>query len=71
MGTNRTLPTGEAARYTGGLWVGRFIKTRTYQRMLTNEASAKIGEYCSRLCVLQGVLCARRTGQHPRRRHGG
>jgi sulfopropanediol 3-dehydrogenase len=54
IGTNHTLPTKRAARYTGGLWVGKFLKTCTYQRVLTNEASARIGEYCSRLCALEG-----------------
>src|SRR5439155_895412 len=54
IGTNHTLPTGKAARYTGGLWVGKFIKTCTYQKVLTDEASAMVGEYCSRLCVLEG-----------------
>lgn len=54
IGTNHTLPTRKAARYTGGLWVGKFLKTVTYQRVLTDEASAKIGEYCSRLCMLEG-----------------
>jgi sulfopropanediol 3-dehydrogenase len=53
IGTNHTLPTSGAARYTGGLWVGKFLKTCTYQRILTDEASAMIGEYCSRLCVLE------------------
>jgi sulfopropanediol 3-dehydrogenase len=53
IGTNHTLPTKKAARYTGGLWVGKFIKTCTYQRV-TEEASATIGEYCSRLCALEG-----------------
>ncbi|MEM9171567.1 MAG: histidinol dehydrogenase [Pseudomonadota bacterium] len=53
IGTNHTLPTKGAARYTGGLWVGKFIKTCTYQRV-TPEASATIGEYCSRLCELEG-----------------
>lgn len=56
IGTNHTLPTGRAARYTGGLWVGKFLKTCTYQRVLTDEASSLIGEYCSRLCVLEGFL---------------
>ena len=56
IGTNHTLPTGKAARYTGGLWVGKFIKTCTYQKVLTDQASAMIGEYCSRLCVLEGFL---------------
>jgi len=54
IGTNHTLPTMRAARYTGGLWVGKFIKTCTYQRVLTDEASALVGEYCSRLCELEG-----------------
>ena len=54
IGTNHTLPTSGAARFTGGLWVGKFLKTCTYQRILTDEASAMIGEYCSRLCILEG-----------------
>jgi len=53
IGTNHTLPTQRAGRYTGGLWVGKFIKTHTYQRILTDEASTMIGEYCSRLCALE------------------
>ena len=53
IGTNHTLPTNRAGRYTGGLWVGKFIKTHTYQRVLTDEASVLIGEYCSRLCELE------------------
>ena len=53
VGTNHTLPTKKAARYTGGLWVGKFIKTCTYQR-LTEEASYNIGQYCSRLCAIEG-----------------
>jgi sulfopropanediol 3-dehydrogenase len=53
IGTNHTLPTKKAARYTGGLWVGKFIKTVTYQRC-TQEASVLVGEYCSRLCELEG-----------------
>jgi sulfopropanediol 3-dehydrogenase len=53
IGTNHTLPTKLAARYTGGLWVGKFIKTCTYQRV-SSEATATIGEYCSRLCALEG-----------------
>jgi sulfopropanediol 3-dehydrogenase len=56
IGTNHTLPTNKAARYTGGLWVGKFLKTVTYQRVLTDEASAMIGEYCSRLCMLEGFV---------------
>jgi sulfopropanediol 3-dehydrogenase len=54
IGTNHTLPTKKAARYTGGLWVGKFLKTCTYQRILTDEASALVGAYCSRLCALEG-----------------
>lgn len=53
IGTNHTLPTRRAGRYTGGLWVGKFIKTHTYQRVLTDEASVAIGEYCSRLCAIE------------------
>ena len=54
IGTNHTLPTNRAARYTGGLWVGKFLKTCTYQRIETDEASALIGSYCSRLCLMEG-----------------
>lgn len=53
IGTNHTLPTREAARYTGGLWVGKFLKTCTYQEIKTEEASKMIGEYCSRLCEIE------------------
>ena len=53
IGTNHTLPTNKAARYTGGLWVGKFIKTCTYQRVVSDDASALIGEYCSRLCHME------------------
>ena len=53
IGTNHTLPTREAAKYTGGLWVGKFLKTCTYQEIRTPEASALIGEYCSRLCAIE------------------
>jgi sulfopropanediol 3-dehydrogenase len=53
IGTNHTLPTNKNARYTGGLWVGKFLKTCTYQKVLTNEASAMVGEYCSRLCHME------------------
>jgi sulfopropanediol 3-dehydrogenase len=56
IGTNHTLPTKKAARYTGGLWVGKFLKTCTYQRVMTDEASTQIGEYCSRLCALEGFV---------------
>ena len=54
IGTNHTLPTMRAARYTGGLWVGKFLKTCTYQRILTDEASVLVGEYASRLCIMEG-----------------
>ena len=53
IGTNHTLPTRQAARYTGGLWVGKFLKTCTYQEIRTPEASKFIGEYCSRLCAIE------------------
>ena len=56
IGTNHTLPTKKAGRYTGGLWVGKFLKTHSYQKILTDEAAAKIGEYGSRLCVLEGFI---------------
>ncbi len=56
IGTNHTLPTKKAARYTGGLWVGKFIKTVTYQKVLTDEASALVGEYCSRLCAIENFM---------------
>jgi sulfopropanediol 3-dehydrogenase len=72
IGTNHTLPTKKAARYTGGLWVGKFLKTCTYQRVLTDEASALLGSYCSRLCALEGFvghgeqanIRVRRYGRH-------
>lgn len=71
IGTNHTLPTKGAARYTGGLWVGKFIKTVTYQKITTPEASAYIGEYAARLCQLenfaghaeQALLRVRRYGR--------
>jgi sulfopropanediol 3-dehydrogenase len=56
IGTNHTLPTRRAARYTGGLWVGKFIKTCTYQRITNPESSAIIGEYGSRLCAIEGFM---------------
>lgn len=56
IGTNHTLPTKKAGRYTGGLWVGKFLKTHSYQKVITDEASALIGEYCSRLCMLEGFV---------------
>jgi len=54
IGTNHTLPTRQAARYTGGLWVGKFLKTCTYQKVISDEAATRIGEVCSRLCALEG-----------------
>lgn len=71
IGTNHTLPTRKAARYTGGLWVGKFIKTCTYQRVLTDEASALIGEYCSRLCALEGFAGHGEQANIRVRRYGG
>lgn len=71
IGTNHTLPTGKAARYTGGLWVGKFIKTCTYQRVLTDDASAMIGERCSRLCVLEGFFAHAEQANIRVRRYGG
>ncbi len=71
IGTNHTLPTNRNARYTGGLWVGKFLKTCTYQRVTSDAASAEIGAYCSRLCHMenfaghgeQANLRVRRYGQ--------
>ena len=71
IGTNHTLPTLKAARYTGGLWVGKFLKTCTYQRVLTDEASAMIGEYCSRLCMLEGFVGHAEQANVRVRRYGG
>ncbi len=71
IGTNHTLPTKKAGRYTGGLWVGKFIKTHTYQRVLTDEASAMIGEYCSRLCMLEGFVGHAEQANIRVRRYGG
>jgi len=69
IGTNHTLPTGKAARYTGGLWVGKFIKTFTYQRV-TPEASARVGAYCSRLCALEGFAGHKAQADLRVRRYG-
>ena len=71
IGTNHTLPTKTAARYTGGLWVGKFIKTCTYQKVLTDEASSKVGEYCSRLCALEGFAGHGEQANIRVRRFGG
>ena len=70
IGTNHTLPTKKAGRYTGGLWVGKFIKTVTYQRV-TEEASALIGEYGSRLCDLEGFMGHKEQCDLRVRRYGG
>src|SRR3954470_6650050 len=71
IGTNHTLPTKKAARYTGGLWVGKFLKTCTYQRVMTDQASAMIGEYCSRLCMLEGFSAHAEQANVRVRRYGG
>jgi len=71
IGTNHTLPTKKNARFTGGLWVGKFMKTCTYQKVLTDEASAKIGEVCSRLCMLEGFVAHAEQANVRVRRYGG
>jgi sulfopropanediol 3-dehydrogenase len=71
IGTNHTLPTKKNARFTGGLWVGKFLKTCTYQKVLTDEASAMIGEYCSRLCMLEGFTGHAEQANVRVRRYGG
>ncbi len=71
IGTNHTLPTRRAARYTGGLWVGKFLKTCTYQRVLTDAASAMVGEYASRLCMQEGFMGHAEQANIRVRRYGG
>jgi sulfopropanediol 3-dehydrogenase len=71
IGTNHTLPTKKASRYTGGLWVGKFLKTCTYQEVKTDAASAMIGEYCSRLCALEGFAGHGEQANLRVRRYGG
>jgi sulfopropanediol 3-dehydrogenase len=71
IGTNHTLPTKKAARYTGGLWVGKFMKTCTYQKILTDEASALVGGYCSRLCAIEGFAGHGEQANIRARRYGG
>lgn len=71
IGTNHTLPTRKAGRYTGGLWVGKFLKTHTYQRITTDEAAAEIGAYCSRLCLLEGFVGHAEQANIRVRRYGG
>ena len=70
IGTNHTLPTKGAGRYTGGLWVGKFIKTHTYQRV-TEEASVEVGKYCSRLCALEGFAGHKEQADIRLRRYAG
>jgi len=71
IGTNHTLPTKKAGRYTGGLWVGKFLKTHSYQKVLTDAAAARIGEYCSRLCILEGFVGHAEQANVRVRRYGG
>lgn len=70
IGTNHTLPTKKAGRYTGGLWVGKFLKTHSYQRIITDAAAAEIGAYCSRLCMLEGFVGHAEQANIRVRRHG-
>jgi len=71
IGTNHTLPTKKAGRYTGGLWVGKFLKTHSYQRILTDEAAVMLGEYGSRLCILEGFVGHAEQCNIRVRRYGG
>jgi sulfopropanediol 3-dehydrogenase len=71
IGTNHTLPTKRAGRYTGGLWVGKFLKTHSYQKILTDEAATLVGEYCSRLCMLEGFVGHAEQANVRVRRYGG
>jgi sulfopropanediol 3-dehydrogenase len=71
IGTNHTLPTKKAGRYTGGLWVGKFIKTHSYQKVTTDAAATMIGEYCSRLCILEGFVGHAEQANVRVRRYGG
>ncbi|WP_170372605.1 histidinol dehydrogenase [Ruegeria arenilitoris] len=71
IGTNHTLPTKKAGRYTGGLWVGKFLKTHSYQKILTDEAATLIGEYGSRLCLLEGFVGHAEQCNVRVRRYGG
>ena len=71
IGTNHTLPTRKAGRYTGGLWVGKFLKTHSYQRIVTDEAAARVGEYGSRLCMLEGFVGHAEQCNVRVRRYGG
>lgn len=71
IGTNHTLPTKKAGRYTGGLWVGKFLKTHSYQKVTTDEAAAEIGAYGSRLCMLEGFVGHAEQCNVRVRRYGG
>lgn len=71
IGSNHTLPTNKAGRYTGGLWVGKFLKTHSYQRITTDAAAAEIGSYCSRLCILEGFAGHAEQANIRVRRYGG
>ncbi|WP_439629508.1 histidinol dehydrogenase [Shinella sp.] len=71
IGTNHTLPTKKAGRYTGGLWVGKFLKTHSYQRVTTDAAAAEVGAYCSRLCLLEGFVGHAEQANVRVRRYGG
>ena len=71
IGTNHTLPTRKAGRYTGGLWVGKFLKTHSYQKVMTDEAAAEMGAYCSRLCMLEGFVGHAEQANVRVRRYGG
>ncbi|KAA2314990.1 histidinol dehydrogenase [Pseudooceanicola sediminis] len=71
IGTNHTLPTRKAGRYTGGLWVGKFLKTHSYQRITTDAAAARIAAYGSRLCLLEGFVGHAEQCNIRMRRHGG
>ena len=71
IGTNHTLPTKKAGRYTGGLWVGKFLKTHSYQKILSDAASAEMGAYCSRLCMLEGFVGHAEQANLRVRRYGG
>ena len=71
IGTNHTLPTKKAGRYTGGLWVGKYLKTHSYQKILTDEAATLIGEYGSRLCMLEGFVGHAEQCNVRVRRYGG
>lgn len=71
IGTNHTLPTRKAGRYTGGLWVGKFLKTHSYQKVLTDKAAAEMGAYCSRLCMLEGFVGHAEQANIRVRRYGG